>query len=109
MARGGRYRTIICPLCAAQKIRRVFVKAEGGTIEGLRRSLRERLELEDDEYTIAVDDGRPEGHFVAELDEVRGVTDWHGKVTSWIHAMSDICHPIYMEVSFHDMAYGMTD
>eukprot|EP01048_Picozoa_sp_COSAG05_P006004 COSAG05_NODE_373_length_10684_cov_22.075012_4_plen_322_part_00 len=55
--------TLVCfpSELVGHKIRRVFVKAEGGTIEGLRRSLRERLELEDDEFTIAVDDGRPEG------------------------------------------------
>jgi hypothetical protein len=33
------------------------------------RQLRERLELGDDEFTISVD-GRPEGHFVTELDEL---------------------------------------
>ena len=48
------------------KPRRVYVKAIGGTLDGLRESLRERMQLEDDEFTITLDGADP-GHFVQHL------------------------------------------
>ena len=52
-----------------QKPRRVFVKAVGGTLHGLRASLQERLELPDSEFTITLD-GCDEGHFVQSLQDL---------------------------------------
>lgn len=49
-----------------EKPRRVYVKALGGTLLGLKTSLQERLELEDTEFTITLDGAEP-GHFVQDL------------------------------------------
>ena len=57
--------TLVCfpSELVGSKPRRLYVKAIGGTLDGLRESLRERLELEDDEFTITID-GAQDGHFV---------------------------------------------
>ena len=60
--------TLVCfpSELVGEKPRRVYVKALGGTFEGLKTSLQQRLELEDAEFTITLDGAEP-GHFVQHL------------------------------------------
>ena len=60
--------TLVCypSELVGEKPRRVYVKALGGTLLGLKTSLQERLELEDTEFTITLDGAEP-GHFVQHL------------------------------------------